>query len=88
MLGRCINTNIIPCTLAIVRGFKHEIIVSYVNKCQDLQHNPAILNSLISKFHLYRSSICSPVGHNINTKDDQLYRNFDISKYSSRAPEL
>ena len=53
-----------------------------------IQHNPAISNSLISKFRLYRSSICGPAWHNVNTKDSRLYRNLDISKYSSRSPEL
>ena len=53
-----------------------------------LQYNPAISNSLISKFRLYRSSVYSPARHNVNTKDDRLYRNLDISKYSSRSPEL
>ena len=54
----------------------------------NVQYNLAISNSLISKFCLYRSSICSPAGHNVNTKDDRLYRNLDISKYSSGSPEL
>ena len=37
---------------------------------------------LISKFNLQAA------GLNVNTKDDRLYRNLDISKYSSRSPEL
>ena len=33
---------------------------------QMIQHNPAISNSLVSKFRLYRSSISSPARHNVN----------------------
>ena len=49
-----------------------------------LQHNPAISNSRISKFRLYRSSICSPARHNVNQyKRCSVISNSVISKSQS-----
>ena len=46
--------------------YKYIYIYNYIYIYIYIQHNPAISNSLISKFCFYRSSIGSPTRHDVN----------------------